>query len=439
MLSKHNSGSGDVVKEFVNRKSELASLDQCQNRGGGLIVLYGRRRVGKTALLRHWLGQRKSCYSQAIEGHPLLQIEQISNDIAEGMDFPVLPRNWTDFFNVLKKSAGPWILCIDEFQYLAESSPELPSLVQKFVDHSIGKGSTLILAGSSQSLMHGQVTDSSQPLYGRSDLTMKITPMEYKYFCDAMELKAKDQNSLILYTLTGGIPRYWKFLERVPSRDPVKVAEALYFESGSVMEDEPERILKDEGAIGNTARSILECIGRGCHKISEIAGRLGQPATNLSRPLRLLVDLGFVHKDNPFGANERDSKQSFYRLADPVLLFWFSIYSPMRTRWSILSTKEKTEFIHKHAGNILEKMIREHYNGAKKYWEGDFEWDVVREARRNQIIISEVKFGRLSERDRASIRKTREEQFNKSSLRKKYKLQAVEVIDSLDAIKLLLN
>ena len=127
MLVEHNNSLGDIVKAFVNRKSELASLDQCQNRGGGLIVLYGRRRVGKTALLRHWLGKRKSCYSQAIEGHPLLQVEQISNDIAEVMDFPILPKTWTDFFNVLKKSAGPWILCIDEFQYLAESSPELRS------------------------------------------------------------------------------------------------------------------------------------------------------------------------------------------------------------------------------------------------------------------------------------------------------------------------
>lgn len=439
MLVEHNNSLGDIVKAFVNRKSELASLDQCQNRGGGLIVLYGRRRVGKTALLRHWLGKRKSCYSQAIEGHPLLQVEQISNDIAEVMDFPILPKTWTDFFNVLKKSAGPWILCIDEFQYLAESSPELPSMVQKFVDHSIPKGSTLILAGSSQSLMHGLVTDSNQPLYGRSDLTMKIAPMGYKYFCEALDLNAKDQNSLILYTLTGGLPRYWKFLERLPSLDPVKVAEALYFESGSVMEDEPERILKDEGAIGLMARSILECVGRGCHKISEIGGRLGQPATNLSRPMRLLVDLGFVHKDNPFGASERDSKQSFYRLADPALLFWFSTYSPMRTRWNILSTNEKIEALHKHAGNVLEKMIRDHYKDAKRYWESNFEWDMVRETRKNQITISEVKFGRLSDRDRTRIIKNSEDQFHKSSLRKKYKLQAAHVIDSLDAVKLLLN
>jgi len=205
------------------------------------------------------------------------------------------------------------------------------------------------------------------------------------------------------------------------------------------MEDEPERILKDEGAIGLMGRSILECVGRGCHKISEIGGRLGQPSTNLSRPMRLLVDLGFVHKDNPFGASERDSKQSFYRLADPALLFWFSTYSPMRTRWNILSTNEKIEALHKHAGNVLEKMIRDHYKDAKRYWESDFEWDVVRETRKNQITISEVKFGRLSDRDRTRIIKNSEDQFNRSSLRKKYKLQATHVIDSLDAVKLLLN
>ena len=437
MFGKHISEIGEIMKAFVNRESELASLDECQTRGGGLIVLYGRRRVGKTALLRHWLDQRKSSYSQAIEGHPLLQVEQISNDIAETLGFPILPKNWTDFFNLLKKTAGSWIICIDEFQYLAEASPELPSMVQKFVDHSLPKGSTLILAGSSQSLMHGLVTDSSQPLYGRSELTMKIAPMGYKYFCEALDLKSKDQNSLALYTLTGGLPRYWKFLERLPSLDPIKVAEALYFESGSVMEDEPDRILKDEGAIGNMARSILECIGRGSHKISEIGGRLGQPSTNLSRPIKLLVDLGFVHKDTPFGANERDSKMSFYRLADPALLFWFSTFSPMRSRWNILATNEKLEAIHKHAGGVLEKLIRDQYQNAKRYWESDFEWDFVRGQRKNHIIISEVKFGRVSDRDRTRIIKNIESQFNRSSLRKKYKLHSIEVIDSLDAIELL--
>jgi len=111
----------------------------------------------------------------------------------------------------------------------------------------------------------------------------------------------------------------------------------------------------------------------------------------------------------------------------------------MRTRWNILSTNEKTEAIHKHAGNVLEKMIRDHYKDAKRYWESDFEWDVVRETRKNQITISEVKFGRLSDRDKTRIIKNIEDQFHKSSLRKKYKLQAVHVIDSLDAVKLLLD
>jgi AAA+ ATPase superfamily predicted ATPase len=424
------------MKAFVNRKDELAILDQCQKRGGGLVILYGRRRVGKTALLQHWLGKRRASYSQAIEGNPLLQVDQISCDIGEAMGFPIRPKSWSDFFSLLKRSPGPWILCIDEFQYLAESSRELPSMVQKFIDHSLPKGSILILAGSSQSLMHGLVTDSSQPLYGRSELTMKIEPMGYRYFCEALELKAKDLNSLVLYTMTGGLPRYWKFLERLPALDPITVAESLYFESGSVMEDEPERILKDEGALGNTAKSILECVGRGCHKMSEIGGRLGQPATNLSRPMKLLVDLGFIHRDTPFNASERDSKLSFYRLADPALLFWFGTYSPMRSRWPILTTDEKLSAIYKHAGDVLEKLIRDRYPNARRYWEGDFEWDSVREVSRGQIIVSEVKFGRLSKPDRTRIVKSIEAQFERSSLRR-YKLKSIEVIDSFDAMGVL--
>ncbi len=426
------------MKVFVNRKDEMSSLDQCEKAGGGLVILFGRRRVGKTALLRHWLAQRQFSYSQAIEGHQLLQVEQIVNDIADSIGFPLRPKNWTDFFNLLKSVKGPWLLCIDEFQYLVEASPELPSIIQKFVDHSLPKGSMLILAGSSQSLMHGLVTDSNEPLYGRSELTLKIAPMGYKHFCHALDFDGKNQNSLMLYTLTGGLPRYWRSLDKLKTVDPLRIADALYFESGSIMEDEPGRILKDEGAIGNMARSILECIGRGSHKISEIAGRLGQPATNLTRPLKLLVDLGFVHRDTPFGANERDSKLSFYRLGDPALLFWFGTYSPLRSRWHILSAIEKSEMIKIHAGHVLEKLVRDRFKNAKRYWEKNIEWDIVREIPNKKIIISEIKLGRVSQRDRLRIARKLEQQFAVSSLSKKYKLHAVEVIDGFDSIELLM-
>lgn len=285
--------------------------------------------------------------------------------------------------------------------------------------------------------MHGLVSDSSQALYGRSDLVLNIRPMLYRDFCDALELNPHQIKTILLFTLTGGLPRYWKFLDRLKTTDPIQAAEALYFEPGSPLEDEPDRILKDEGSIGQMARSILECIGRGSYKLTEIAGRLNQPSTNLSRALRMLLDLNLIQKDHPFGASERESKLSIYRLADPVLQFWFHVYSPQRSKWMRLTPREKMELLHNHAGMILEQMIRELWPDSRRFWGKDLEWDSVREISKSKLLVSEVKFGSLSDKDRSRIVKTIEEQFNTSLLAKKYELERVDVIDIHDALTLL--
>jgi uncharacterized protein len=425
------------LKAFVNRKSELSKLDLCRKNKAGLVVLYGRRRVGKTALLTKWISNQNVGYSQAIEAHTELQLQQLTEDIVSGFDIPVPPRNWSQFFKLLKSFPPPWTLCLDEFQYLVQSAQELPSQLQKFADHALPKGCMIILAGSSQSLMHSLVMDSTQPLFGRSDLLLNLKPMLYRDFCDALNNDPRQPNSILQYTLTGGLPRYWKFLDRMELRDPILTAEALYFESGSLLEDEPDRILKDEGSLGQMARSILECIGRGSHKLSEIAARLNQPATNLSRAMRMLVDLSLVLKDHPFGASERESKLSLYRLADPVLLFWYHVYSPLRTRWGHLPQRKKLDLLHAHGGMVLEQLVREHFHGSKRYWEKKFEWDVVREDGERSLVITEVKFGKITSKERSEIIRSITAQFSTSLLAVKYRLKGVEVMDLDDALALL--
>ncbi len=422
------------MKEFVNRKIELKKLEKNK---GGLVVLYGRRRVGKTALLTKWISNKKVGYSQAIEAHAEIQLQQLTDDIMPVFDFSVPPRSWSQFFKLLKTVSPPWALCLDEFQYLVQSAPELPSQLQKFTDHSLPSDCLIALAGSSQSMMHSLVMDSTQPLFGRSDLVLNVKPMGYRDFCEALDYNPLEIHSILLFTLTGGLPRYWKFLHRMELKDPKNAAEALYFEPGSLLEDEPDRILKDEGTLGQMARSILECIGRGSHKLSEIAARLNQPTTNLSRAMRMLVDLGLVQKDHPFGASERESKLSLYRLADPVLEFWYHVYSPFRTRWYQLSGRQKLDLLHAHAGLVLEQLVRNHFQGAKRYWEKRFEWDVVREEGDRSLVITEVKFGKLGSKDRSEIIRSITNQFLTSHLAPKYKLKRVEVMDLDDALSLL--
>lgn len=428
------------MNTFVNRTTELKKLVACQKRTSGLIVIFGRRRVGKTRLITKWLessGVSQTAYSQAVEGGQELQIEQIAGDLSETLDLVVHPRTWGDFFSILRKLPPPWIICLDEFQYLVQTSPSLPSMLQKFIDHHLPKKCHLVISGSSQSLMRRLVTDSTEPLYERSVLTLNIRPMDYPHFSKYMNLYPESIGTFQSFSLVGGLPRYWKTLEQLDLSDAVTIADRLYFDTGSPLEDEADRILKDEGSVGQMARSLLECIGRGSHKMSEIAGRIQQPATNLSRPLKLLVDLGIVTKDVPFGVSERDSKKSLYRLNDPVLEFWYSTYSPLRVRWQRLSIKEKKQAISLHASRILERSIRDSVPGAQRYWESNLEWDSVHVDTGSSIIIREIKASRLSTKEKGALKQEIHNQFKASALRGTFQLKRVEILDIDDCLTIL--
>ena len=428
------------MKIFVNRIEELKKLKANQKGAGGLIVIYGRRRVGKTRLIAKWFEEsncKNTAYSQAVEGSLQLQLEQIFEDLKDSLDLVVVPKTWGEFFSILRKSDAPWMICLDEFQYLVLACPSLPSMLQKFIDHQIPKNCLFIISGSSQSMMHRLVTDSSEPLYDRSIFTINLKPMSYRHFCEYMSLNPQKIDSFYLFSLVGGLPRYWKALDQFGILDPVAAADQLYFEAGSLLEDEADRILKDEGTIGNVARSILECIGRGSHRISEIAGRLQQPATNFSRPIKFLVDLGIIVKETPFGVSVRDSKRTLYRLSDPVLEFWYSTYSPFRVRWKMYSSQDKQSALHLHASRVMERVIRDSTPGAQRYWESQFEWDCVFNSTASSIVIREIKLSKLTAHEKRALEKSIKDQFKASELSAKFTLKAVEVFDVHDCLDFL--
>ncbi len=139
--------------DFVNREAELRELHTAAKRGG-LLVVYGRRRVGKTRLLRHWLAARDDLYSQAIEAQRDLQIQQVFEDLRARLETQLVPKTWPELLEILALQERRWALCLDEFPYLTAVDPSLPSQLQKWLDHSLPPGCLLILAGSSTRMMH---------------------------------------------------------------------------------------------------------------------------------------------------------------------------------------------------------------------------------------------------------------------------------------------
>lgn len=412
--------------DFVNRTRELAELD-AHAKDGGLLVVFGRRRVGKTRLLTHWLARRRGLYSQAIEASREQQVQQVYEDIRHGLSTGVVPRSFGDLLELLDLEKKDSILCLDELPYLVASDPTLPSVLQRWLDHRKRKRTALILAGSSTRMMNDLFLNRSEPLFGRARKLLDVAPMTYRAFCRACGQNPASRESFVRFAMVGGVPKYWELVRR--GQSSVALAEALFFGSSPALEFEPSRLLKDENIVGLTAPAVLEAVGRGAHKPSEIAGRLGVAQTALSRALQVLLDAHLLVRELPFGESVRTTKRSLYRLSDPTLRFWFQVYSPHRSRWRTYGQGEKQKLLEDHASTVFEDCLRALQPGGARYWEGDLELDIVAEDGAG-LVVSEVKWAVLSKGERAARLAELEARFRRSQLGQKGHVARFEVLDA---------
>jgi uncharacterized protein len=350
---------------FMNRREELARLRRLlQAREASLCVLYGRRRCGKSRLLQQALAKRKAVYFMADEREAPLQRRALAAEIArfapgfERAEYPdwdaLLARFW---------SATPanLVLALDEFPALVAAAPELPSLLQRYLDRSPPtRRAPIILAGSSQRMMQGLVLDRTAPLFGRAKEFMKISPLGCRWIRGALRLPSNEQ-AVEAFSVWGGIPRYWELA--ADHKKLWRAISSLILSPLGVLHDEPSMLLLDDLRDLAQAASILTLVGQGCHRSSEIAARLGKPATSLARPLERLLGLGILRRDVPFGSSERDSKRSLYRVADPFLRFWYRFVPPNRSRLEARQVQEVARNVASefplHVAGVWEDLARE--------------------------------------------------------------------------------
>jgi len=315
--------------KFVDRIDEATRLkDALAREKSSLVVMYGRRRLGKSTLIKRVLSENDVYFladrSEGQHQRALLAkvIAQVFPDF-EKLSYP----DWESMFRAVNyRTDNRFTLCLDEFPYLVEQSPELPSVLQKLVDEKQLRYN-LVLCGSSQNMMYGLFFDSTAPLYGRADEIMRLTPIRLPYIQEALNLNA--MNAIEEYAVWGGVPRYWELRENRISLDDamwhniLSVNGALYEEPIKLFQDDVKDIVKTS--------TIMSYIGTGANRLSEIAARCNEPATNLSRPLKKLVDLGFLEKDVPFGIDEKNAKKSLYKIADPFMAFYYQFVVPNRS------------------------------------------------------------------------------------------------------------
>jgi uncharacterized protein len=319
-----------MAPRFLNRSVELARLEQALDaRSGGLVCLYGRRRLGKSALLREVLKRHPAPYYVGDNREAPPQRQALAAEIgryvagfdaAEYRDWDALLAMWW------RLAPANMPLLIDEFPALVATSPELPSLLQKHIDRL---PRPIVLCGSSQRMMHGIVLDATAPLYGRAREILKLQPLDIAWIRPALGIRSATA-AVESFAVWGGVPRYWELARG--DRDTLAAAGRLALDPLGVLHQEPDRLLVDDVQDPARSASLLSLIGSGCQRTSELAGRLGVPATSLSRSLARLVDLGLIARDTPFGRSVRDTKRTLYRVADPFLAFWFRFVEANRSR-----------------------------------------------------------------------------------------------------------
>ncbi|MFC1522765.1 ATP-binding protein [Elusimicrobiota bacterium] len=388
---------------FWNRSKELELIKK-RLRKGGFGYVTGRRRIGKTALLKKACEKFGGIYHQAVEGTPAQQILHLAEELAAklGVFREITPKTWSEFFSLLAREKLPGLVVFDEFPYWVEGDHTLASVLQKWIDHELPKKRTLILiSGSSQSMLYDQMLNRSLPLYGRASFHLHLEPMSYGWFCRTLGFKVAKPESFARFSLVGGVPYYWKLM---PKGSMVDQAHELYFEPSAILSQEPASWIRDEGITGSLPKAILDLIGRGVAKPSELAARLGTPQGNLSRPLALLVELGLVSRELPFGESTRSTKRTHYAILDPALSFYFSTFLPHRSRWDALSKRKKGELLEMHASRQWEVFCRRSFRGSSRYWESGVEIDLVAATgEKGHYLVAECKWSQLTESAKRSM------------------------------------
>lgn len=317
---------------FYDRADELEALQMEHERNDfSLVIIYGRRRVGKTELIKAFCENRTHLYHLASQDSAKVQQEKLVEELAAYRDERV-PRieDWHDAVDYLGETltGGKQIVAIDEFPYLVQSSDTVLSAFQNLVDTvKATSTSTLILCGSSISVMESEVMGHESPLYGRRTAQIDLQPFTFAEANEIIDYPFEER--IRSFAVTGGMPMYLTLFDYDESLEANLLQNHL--SKTSILYDEPEFLLRTELRNPSRYMSILEAIANGYTTPNEIAGQTDIGSGPLSGYLQRLRRLRLVKREVPVTAIEKKSKRSIYGISDEFLRFWFRFVEPNRS------------------------------------------------------------------------------------------------------------
>lgn len=356
--------------EFLDRNDETKELKRVLNHGtpAKFAVVFGRRRLGKSTLIRRVLTPQ-DVYYMAGDLVDTVQLEMLQELLSH--KFPEIRMakfsGWEELLLMLNRlTTEQFSLCLDEFPYMVKHSPELPSILQRILDTKELKYN-VVICGSSQRMMQEMILSQSEPLYGRADAILDIRPIPMPYLQQGLHL---DPIATIEeYSVWGGVPRYWELREEYPSlKDAIK---GMLLGPTTVLYDEPKKLFLDDMNVTVQSESLMAVIAGGANRLSEIAARMGREATSLSAPLDRLIQMSYIRREIPFGESPKKSKRGLYRVSDPMMDFYYTFIMPnmsslARGRKNLVMEEIDAAFTGYVSGH-WEHLCREAVSGNKLY------------------------------------------------------------------------
>lgn len=320
--------------DFIGRTSELATLNAELERGSGFVVIYGRRRVGKTTLIKEFIKDKRAFYFLATTESEAQSMKRFAGVLSRTTKNPMLSKgtftDWLDLFQVVADDHPDEkkVLVIDEFPYLVKTNPDFPSILQNAWDEVLKDHNVmLVLCGSLINMMKKHALAYDSPLYGRRTAQIRLMPLQFTDVYAAQNLSF--EQAVEQYAITGGVPKYMEFFQ---TDEPlVEQIRRVVLSKNGFLYEEPDFLLNEEVQTPINYFSVLKAISDGNHKLSKIGMTMEQDTSAITPYLKTLIDLGFVIKNVPITEkNPERSRKSLYYVSDNFIRFWFRYVYPFK-------------------------------------------------------------------------------------------------------------
>lgn len=405
------------MRRFVDREQEMATLQSEYERdGSALVVLYGRRRVGKTTLISEFIKNKKALFflaSEESESQNRLAFQEkaadfLNSDLLKNVEV----KSWDVLFRAIMDThfGSKPVIVLDEFQYLGKSNPAFPSVFQRIWEEILKDRQVMvILCGSLISMMQSQTLAYDSPLYGRRTAQIRLKQIPFAYYHQFFPDKSRKE-LIEMYAVTGGVPKYIELFSQ--SKDIYSAIETCVLNRSGYLYDEPYFLLQQEVSEVGSYFSIIKAIAAGNTKLSAIAGVLEVKSTSLTKYLKTLIDLDILEREVPVTEDSPEkSKKGLYKIKDNYLRFWFAFVYPNMSfiesgHGRIVMDKIRKSLVRNHIAFVYEDICRErmweinaegvwpfYFSKLGRYWDSKEEIDIAAiDPDGKNLILGECKY-----------------------------------------------